>query len=62
MELANEAYYLLENNINRMDQIIENLEQDLVSIKFNDFSLQNSLLDKNFDDLLNFKNFLNSKQ
>lgn len=60
MDIANACYYFLDNNIKRVNQLIENMEQELVATKFNDFSYQNSLLDKNFDELLNFENYLNS--
>jgi hypothetical protein len=60
MDLANECYFILDNNIKKVNQIIENFEQELVNTKFSDFSYQNSLLDKNFDELLNFENYLNS--
>ena len=49
MDLANESYYMIENNLRKVNQIIENLEQELINTKFNDFSYQNSLLDKNFE-------------
>lgn len=61
MDIANDTYYLLEKNIKKVNNIIENLEQELVNTKFNDFSYQNSLLDKNLDDLVNFESYLNSK-
>lgn len=61
MDIANESYYIIENNLKKVNQIIENLEQELINTKFNDFSYQNSLLDKNFEEMLNFENFLNRK-
>ena len=56
--MANECYYNLDNNIKKINEKIENLEQELFTSKFNDFSYQNSLLDKNYDELLNFENYL----
>ena len=61
MDIANDTYYLLDKNIKKVTSIIENLEQELINTKFNDFSYQNSLLDKNFDELVNFESYLNSK-
>jgi hypothetical protein len=60
MDIANDCYFLLDNKIKKLTGIIENLEQELISTKFNDFSYQNSLLDKNFDELVNFESYLNS--
>ena len=61
MDISNETYFILEKNIKKITSFIDYLEQDLVSTKFNDFSYQNSLLDKNFDELVNFESYLNSK-
>ncbi len=61
MDISNETYFLLEKNIKKITTIIDHLEQELVNTKFNDFSYQNSLLDKNFDELVNFESYLNSK-
>lgn len=58
MDVANESYFLLENNIRKMNEIIENFEQELTNAKFNDFSYQNSFVNKNLEELLNFDNFL----
>ncbi len=60
LDLSNDSYFLLDNNIKKINDLIENYEQELMNVKFNDFSYQNSLLDKNFEELLNFENYLNS--
>jgi hypothetical protein len=62
MDIANQSYYLIDGSIKKVSGIIENLEQELINTKFNDFSYQNTLLDKNFDELLNFESYLNSKK
>ena len=58
--LFNQCYFILENAIKRTNKLIENLEQELTNIKFNDFSYQNSIIDKNFNELDDLENYLNS--
>jgi hypothetical protein len=62
MELANEGYYLVDKNIKKLQDLIEMFEQELINSKFNDFSYQNSLLDNNYEELLNFDLYLNSNK
>jgi hypothetical protein len=62
LDTANDVYYYLGNNIRKLNEIIIGLEQDLINTKFNDFSYQNSLLDTNFEELLNFENYLINKK
>ena len=61
MDIANESYLAIEKILKKLNQFIQNLEQHLTNTKLSDFSYQNSLLDKNFNDLVNLENFLNSK-
>ena len=61
MDLANESYFAIDKVLKKLNQLIQNLEQHLTNTKLSDFTYQNSLLDKNFNDLLNLENFLNSK-
>jgi len=61
MDIANESYFAIDKVLKKLNQLIQNLEQNLTNTKLSDFTYQNSLLDKNFNDLLNLENFLNSK-
>ena len=62
MDLANESYLTIDKILKKLNKFIETLEQHLINTKLSDFSYQNSLLDKNFNDLVNFENYLNSKK
>lgn len=60
IEISNNSYLLIQNNLEKITALINSLELELRNMKFNDFSYQNSLLDKNFNELVNFENYLNS--
>lgn len=62
MDCANGSFFLLENEIRKVNQITEKLEQEIDNSKYQEFSFQNYLLDKHFDELVNFDNFVNSKK
>lgn len=62
MDCTNESYFLLENELKKVNSIIERLELEQESEKLNEFSFQNYLLDKNYDELINFDNYLNVKK
>jgi hypothetical protein len=61
-DLANESYYLLENEIKKINSTIERLELEQDINVANTFSYQNYLIDENFDEYVNFNNFINSKK
>ena len=62
MNCTNESYFLLENELKKVNSIINRLELEQDSAKMNEFSYQNYLLEKNFDELINFDNYLNVKK
>lgn len=62
MDTASESYFAIDKLLKKLNVLIQNLEQHLTNTKLSDFSYQNSLLDKNFNELINFENFLNSKR
>lgn len=59
--LANSSYFMVEEHLKKIDRTIKILEQELIAHKLNDFSYQNSILDRDMDELLNFENFLTKK-
>lgn len=62
MDYANESFFLLENEIRKVNQVTEKLEQEIDNSKYQEFSFQNYLLDQHFDELVNFDNFVNAKR
>ena len=58
MDISAHCFSLLDSTVKKIELLIVSLEQQLIHSKFNDFSYQNSLLDKNLEELLNFENYL----
>jgi hypothetical protein len=61
MNLANDSYFLLENELKKVNSIIERLELEQDINKANKYSYQNYLFDKNVDELLSFSNYSKKK-
>ena len=51
MNLANDSYFLLENELKKVNSIIERLELEQDINTSNKYSYQNNLFDKNIDKL-----------
>ena len=62
MNLANESYFMIENEIKRINIVIEKLKFGHENLESNHFSYINYLIDKNFDEIFNFENNINSKR
>ena len=62
MNLANESYFMIENEIKRINVIIEKLKFERDNLDSNLFSYNNYLINKNFDELFHFENNVNSKR
>ena len=62
MNLANESYFMIENEIKRINMIIEKLKFERDNLDSNLFSYNNYLINKNFDELFHFENNVNSKR
>ena len=62
MNTANECYFLCDTELRKVNAIIERLELEQDSAKCDEFSFQNYLIDKNYDDILNFDNYLTNKK
>ena len=62
MNLANESYFMIENEIKRINLIIEKLKFERDNLDSNLFSYQNYLINKHFDELFNFETNVNSKR
>ena len=60
--LANESYFLLENEIKKITNILEKLRSEQESLDINNFPYINYTLDKNFDEIYNIENYINSKR
>ena len=62
MNLANESYFMIENEIKRINLLIEKLKFEHDNLESNYFSFNNYLINKNFEEIFNFENNLNSKR
>ena len=62
MNLANESYFLIENEIKRINLLIEKLKFERDNLESNYFSYNNYLINKNFEEIFSFENNLNSKR
>jgi len=61
MNLANDSYFLLENELKKVNSIIERLELEQDINTCNEYSYQNYLFDKNIDELIGFSNYSKKK-
>jgi hypothetical protein len=61
MNLANDSYFLLENELKKVNSIIERLELEQDINTCNKYSYQNYLFDKNIDELISFSNYSKKK-
>ena len=62
MNLANESYFLIENEIKRINLLIEKLKFEHDNLESNYFSYNNYLINKNFEEIFSFENNINSKR
>ena len=62
MNLANESYFMIENEIKKINLYIEKLKFEKDNLDSNLFSYNNYLVNKNFDELFSFENNVNSKR
>ena len=62
MNLANEFYFLIENEIKRINLLIEKLKFEHDNLESNYFSYNNYLINKNFEEIFSFENNINSKR
>ena len=62
MNTANECYFLCDTELRKVNAIIERLELEQDSAQCDEFSFQNYLIDKNYEDILNFDNYLTNKK
>ena len=62
MNLANESYFLIENEIKRINLLIDKLKFEHDNLESNSFSYNNYLINKNFEEIFSFENNLNSKR
>ena len=62
MNLANESYFMIENEIKRINMVIEKLKFERNNLVSNYFSYNNFIINKHIDDILNFENNINSKR
>ena len=62
MNLANESYFLIENEIKRINLLIEKLKFEHDNLETNSFSYNNYLINKNFEEIFSIGNNINSKR
>ena len=62
MNLANESYFLIENEIKRINLLIEKLKFEHDNLESNCFSYNNYLINKNFEEIFSIGNNINSKR
>ena len=56
MNLANESYFLIENEIKRINLLIEKLKFEHDNLESNSFSYNNYLINKNFEEIFSIGN------
>ena len=60
-EIIHNAYNTIEEKIKKIKNILNDLEQEKINIKLNEFINRNLSNEKNIDELIDFDNFLKSK-
>ena len=60
-EIIHNAYNCVDDKIKKIKNIVNDLEQEKINIKFNEFINRNLGSEKNIDELIDFDNFLKSK-
>ena len=62
MNLANESYFIVENEIKRINMAIEKLKFEKENLESNHFSYSNYIFNQNSDEIYNLENHINSKR
>lgn len=62
MNLANESYFMIENEIKRINLVLEKLKFEKNSLETNCFSFNNYLIHTHYDEIFNLENHVNSKR
>jgi len=60
-EIIHNAHNTIEEKIKKIKNILNDLEQEKINIKLNEFINRNLSNEKNIDELIDFDNFLKSK-
>jgi len=60
-KITNSVYIEIEEKLKNIRNKINDLEQEKINIKFNEFINKNIGEDRNIDELIDFDNFLKSK-
>ena len=60
-EIIQNAYYCIEEKIKKIKSIANDLEQEKINLKLNEFINRNIGNEKNSDELIDFDNFIKSK-
>ncbi len=61
MDIMTKDYFEIEEKIKKIKSVLNDLEHEKINIKFNEFINKNIGNDKNIDELIDFDNFLKSK-
>ena len=61
LDISNTVYLQIDEKIKKIKNILQELEQEKINIKFNEFINKNIGLDRNIEELIDFDNFLKSK-
>lgn len=61
LEITTSRYLELEEKIKKAKSILNELEQEKINLRFNEFINKNIGYEKNIDELIEFDNFLKSK-
>lgn len=62
LNLANESYFLLENEIKRVNFLLEKTEFECSNLKANNFSYKNYILEKNEEEMKDLELFISKKR
>jgi hypothetical protein len=61
-EIINNAYNIIDEKMKKLKNILGYFEQEKINIKLNEFINRNLGNEKNIDELIDFDNFLKSKE
>jgi hypothetical protein len=61
MDVANEAYYLVDSNIKKLGELVDGLQTELNYCRHVEKINNGQFVQKQYEELLDFENFLSSK-
>ena len=59
LDIANESYHLVDSHIKKLNELIEYLNKEIINTRHLEVN-NNILVNKQYEEIINFENFLNS--